>query len=338
MAGFLEVIEEDGGNLRQVASTHGGEYAGPCPWCGGRDRFRAWPESGRWWCRQCGRQGDVIQYLRDMRGMTFKDAVKLVGKDPDQGTMRQGNRKAEPRKSSIPPTPWKERATRFMEGARETLTGAMPFLKARGITRKTAEAAGLGWNPRDVYERREIWGLPGERRKDGRQRQLWLPAGLVIPLIRDRRVLRVRIRRPEGDPRYVVVSGSYMGPMLWTTQIRLAVIVESELDGLLIRQEAGDKMNVVALGSAQTRPDEATVALLREMDILLIALDFDEAGGKEAWRWWRKAYPETVVRWPVPEGKDPGDYFKSGGSIRAWLSAGFDEVIERMERIAIEAE
>ena len=26
--------------LRKVASTQGREYAGPCPWCGGRDRFR----------------------------------------------------------------------------------------------------------------------------------------------------------------------------------------------------------------------------------------------------------------------------------------------------------
>jgi len=97
-------------------------------------------------------------------------------------------------------------------------------------------------------------------------------------------------------------------------------------------------MNVVALGSAQGRPDEATAELLNKMDFLLIALDFDEAGGKEAWRWWRKTYPEKVVRWPVPEGKDPGDYFKSSGSVRAWLSVGFDEVIERMERIAIQQE
>jgi DNA primase len=29
--------------LRKVASTHGGEYAGSCPWCGGDDRFRVWP-------------------------------------------------------------------------------------------------------------------------------------------------------------------------------------------------------------------------------------------------------------------------------------------------------
>lgn len=333
MAGLIDVIKEDGGNLRQVASTHGGEYAGPCPWCGGRDRFRAWPESGRWWCRQCGRQGDVIQYLRDMRGMTFKEAVKLVGKDPDQGTLRR-----EPRKAVFPPDAWSEKAGRFVERARKYLSSAMPFLSARGIKQETTRQACLGWNPADVYEQRPSWGLPEEYLNDGRPRQIWIPKGLVIPTIHDGRVVRLRIRRPKGDPRYVVVPGSFMGPILWTAKTRLAVVVESELDGLLLFQEVAGLMNVIALGSAQARPDGATAQLLEEMDFILIALDFDEAGGKEAWRWWRKAYPETVVRWPVPEGKDPGDYFKSGGSIRAWLSAGFDEVIERMERIAIEAE
>ena len=31
--------------LKKVASTKGGEYAGPCPFCGGRDRFRVWPNA-----------------------------------------------------------------------------------------------------------------------------------------------------------------------------------------------------------------------------------------------------------------------------------------------------
>jgi DNA primase len=39
--------------LRKVATTAGGEWAGPCPFCGGRDRFRAQPFLGVWWCCQC---------------------------------------------------------------------------------------------------------------------------------------------------------------------------------------------------------------------------------------------------------------------------------------------
>ena len=39
--------------LKKQAGTRGGEYAGPCPFCGGRDRFRVQPEKGLWWCRNC---------------------------------------------------------------------------------------------------------------------------------------------------------------------------------------------------------------------------------------------------------------------------------------------
>jgi phage/plasmid primase-like uncharacterized protein len=69
-------------NIKHVASTNGGEYAGPCPWCGGTDRFRVWPnegETGRYWCRQCQRSGDGIQFLRDVHGITYRDACRMLG-------------------------------------------------------------------------------------------------------------------------------------------------------------------------------------------------------------------------------------------------------------------
>jgi len=57
---LLALIGRD--TLRHIASTNGGEWAGPCPFCGGTDRCRVWPnqEGGRFWCRQCEAQGDAI--------------------------------------------------------------------------------------------------------------------------------------------------------------------------------------------------------------------------------------------------------------------------------------
>jgi len=75
-----DAVQSDVGPLRKVATTNGGEWAGPCPWCGGRDRFRVWPEKERYWCRGCGEQGDLIEYLRKRRGMTFRDACEAVGR------------------------------------------------------------------------------------------------------------------------------------------------------------------------------------------------------------------------------------------------------------------
>ena len=63
--------------LKKVASTGGGEYAGPCPFCGGRDRFRVQPEKGRWWCRGCSdgpRWQDAIGYVRRREGLGFAEA------------------------------------------------------------------------------------------------------------------------------------------------------------------------------------------------------------------------------------------------------------------------
>ena len=53
--------------LKKVATTKGGEWQGPCPGCGGSDRFHVWPEKnegeGSYWCRQCEKSGDGIQFL-----------------------------------------------------------------------------------------------------------------------------------------------------------------------------------------------------------------------------------------------------------------------------------
>ena len=43
----------EGLNLKRVASTGGGEFAGPCPFCGGHDRFRVQPANNIWLCRYC---------------------------------------------------------------------------------------------------------------------------------------------------------------------------------------------------------------------------------------------------------------------------------------------
>ena len=72
---LIELTRQDGVNLTKAATSNGGEFAGACPACGGVDRFRVWPEEkgGRFWCRQCGKKGDAIQYLRDFRGMSFAE-------------------------------------------------------------------------------------------------------------------------------------------------------------------------------------------------------------------------------------------------------------------------
>ena len=73
-------------------AVKGGENAmhlnGPCPFCGGEDRFTLRAESTEklgemcekhgfkefFWCRQCQKGGDVIAFLMEACGMTFAEA------------------------------------------------------------------------------------------------------------------------------------------------------------------------------------------------------------------------------------------------------------------------
>ena len=68
--------------LKRMSSTNGGEYASPCPWCGGRDRFRVWPNADpvpRFWCRQCERNGDAITYVMERDGLTYREIADKYG-------------------------------------------------------------------------------------------------------------------------------------------------------------------------------------------------------------------------------------------------------------------
>lgn len=83
--------------LKQTSTCKGAEYHGPCPSCGGTDRFCVWPErgkTGRFWCRQCGRKGDSIQYLRDFRGLSFLEAKQRLGLPITSSPYRQADRAA----------------------------------------------------------------------------------------------------------------------------------------------------------------------------------------------------------------------------------------------------
>jgi phage/plasmid primase-like uncharacterized protein len=56
----------------------GSEYAGPCPVCGGRDRFSVNTNKQIWNCRGCGKGGDIIQLVEHVTGATFVEAIETL--------------------------------------------------------------------------------------------------------------------------------------------------------------------------------------------------------------------------------------------------------------------
>ena len=331
---------------RHVSGTHGGEYHSPCPLCGGRDRFHVWPgqgEAGTWWCRGCDKGGDAIQYLMDFCGKTFREAAVAIGRDLDDlplapVTPRQRKKPAfTPAEHQPPVEPWREKAEAFVSWAYETLLAdpeQLAYLAGRGIEETAVRRYRLGYNPGEngrpaIYRARGAWGLPQEM-KNGRPRPLWIPRGIVIPLILNGAVHRIRIRRdradltPEFNQPYFVVPGSSAATMILGDDARAFVVTEAELDAMACAGAAGDICSAAAVGSSSTKPDAAATAAMKQALCILNALDFDAAGTK-GFRWWKTEFPRTR-RWPVPEGKDPGEAFAKGINLRAWILAGLPPV------------
>lgn len=335
-------------SLKKVSAD---EYAGPCPKCGGNDRFHVWPgqgENGRYWCRQCGIKGDAIQFLREVEGMSFKEACKLVGKEV-AAVSHLGTRPRPPAKKTytpklvtLPPELWQQEVVKFVEWAHNYLMYSgnqtleiTKWLFARGITPMAIEKYNLGWNPETVHLPLAAWGLPEVKKEDGSLKQIWLPQGLVIPNIRDGIVQSIRIRRfVDTPPRYCCVSGSGdltliamsgTEPLGW-------VIVENHLDAMMIEQEAGDIVGAMGMSTCAYKPGETAFAMLKRARYILNVLDYDiekkKNPGGAAGKWWQETFGDKCRRWPVPQGKDPGEAYKAGVNIREWLLAGLPPIFK----------
>jgi len=325
--------------LKKVATTQGGEWQGPCPGCGGDDRFHVWPEKnegeGSYWCRQCEKSGDGIQFLRDFEGISFHEACARLGKDmpqkPDYTTPRQRTPdRYTPQEKDGPNTLWREKAWAFVTWAYEQVFDhpeVIDYLARRGINETIIGRYGLGWNGgkdgKDLFRSRESWGQPKLKNEIRRDKPLWLPRGMVIPAMRGGEVVRVRIRRPDPIPfgsRYYVVPGSGMGTLVVAAESRVFVVTEAELDAYMLAGRMDETIGAVGLGSASTKPDKKTMGILKAAHFILVALDADDAGYK-ATEWWTHEFPDGKI-WPVPRGKDPGEAYEAGVNIKEWIMAG----------------
>lgn len=73
----LAIAAEAGVRLKSVAT---GEHAGPCPVCGGRDRFSINSDANVWNCRGCGRGGDAIDLWQHCHGGGFLAAIEALAR------------------------------------------------------------------------------------------------------------------------------------------------------------------------------------------------------------------------------------------------------------------
>ncbi len=76
------------------------------------------------------------------------------------------------------------------------------------------------------------------------------------------------------------------------------IIVESELDAILIQQEAAHLVCCIALEGVSKKPDAEMHEWLQRASLVLLSLDFDSAG-KKRYSFWMGLYP-NLRPWPAP--------------------------------------
>lgn len=75
---LLSLVEQvTGAEFKFHTKAGGGVYVGPCPFCGGDDRFTVWLKGKslpHWWCRQCGEKGGSLLLYAKKYGCTIREA------------------------------------------------------------------------------------------------------------------------------------------------------------------------------------------------------------------------------------------------------------------------
>jgi hypothetical protein len=198
-------------------------------------------------------------------------------------------------------------------------------VEQRGLLKGTIHQFQIGWHPETIFVPPGSWGVPEEKRQE--RISMRLSKGIVIPTLIDNAIVRIKIRRSAwevGDrlPKYDEIPGSQQALTMFGYEPQKPVlIVESELDAMLVHQEAGDLCACLPLGGVSKKPDLLTHDRLRKASLILIALDCDEAGKHAFARFWKKTYPQCEP-WPICETKSPGDAFHYGVNLRMWVEEG----------------
>jgi DNA primase len=355
---------------RPFSVSGGREYRGPCPICGGNDRFGIFPQqnngNGSFFCgrargggKGCGIGGDAIQYLIDVRKLSYRQACDYLGIEAKRGKQATRYRYhlpeiSRPRQDVFTPEDkqfpadvvdsglWMTKGMEFVEKCHEALlnrSASIAYLLARGISREGIAKYKLGFHVGEErngqkyepsFRSRAAWGLSPQTNDKGKQVKMMLPAGLVIPYIVDGRLHRITIRLIKKDPRnprkkYHYLRGSIRDLFVTNPAARIFATIEAELDCIAVDCAAGDIVSGVGIGSSGVRPDARAAALLAASSCILGAHDYDEAGAKGG-DFWEETYAQ-YIRWPVPVGKDPGELFQAGVDLRQWLLAGIPEFL-----------
>ena len=308
--------------LKKSANYH----IGPCPFCGGRDRFNVKTTDDGidlWICRQCGdgKYHDAVDFLMRRDGKSFAEVVGT------SAPLIQSARKATPTPAAVPDlaTPpadeWQVPAlvaaaecADYLRGGTADAASAMRYLTdRRRLMRTTLDDFMIGFNP--------AWRTVGD---GGR-----LAPGITIPCMVDGQLWYVQVRttataRQAGKvDKYHALTGSKLGALFNADRLigaSAVFVVEGEFDSLTLNQNIPPEVCAVTMGSAGSLPSSTWLRYFAAVRDVLLLLDDDEAGRSALARWQKKLPRARAVR--LPDGsKDVSDFKHGGGNLVSWAAS-----------------
>jgi len=334
---LLAIIRHDT-NLgdKPAAQTEGGEYKGPCPFCGGKNRFSVQPfrkPYPRFYCRQCTPQGgSVIDYIAKRDNLDPENGVDLAeicrraigGNLPQNNSTKQNRHDYIKPAYSSPAEEWQKSAEKIINSCQDRLWNdpqalkALNWLKERGLTEKTIKEFRLGYSPGYT------------------EGGLFVARGITIPGIVKNKIWYIKIRKAvrPGEQKYTMVKGSRPAAIYnadWLIGSDIALFCEGEFDCMIAHQELNDVIPCVTLGGVTSTPDLATWgAYIIPLKKIISCYDNDDAGSDGAKRLAELA-GDRVANIKIPDGKDINDLYLSGSDLFDWLKPGIKEFISEGE-------
>ncbi len=264
--------------------------------------------------------GDAIDYLRHYRGLSFREAKRLVNDETDLLEDAPA-RTPVPAQDDYRSERWQKVTRKGIERYIAAIwsdegRAALDYVRGRGLSDEVIKQFRLGYSTKDNIPR------------------------LLIPCINDGWIYAIyrRDMRPDTNRRWMNADGGtmselYLADLLKTRKGLPVVLVEDAFSALSIWQEAGDLINPIATGSANCGKLVKWLARLSLAPHVLIALDADEPGDKEAAYWLARLQNASRLR---PLLKDANDMLQAGHDLRTWILAALQP--ETVELATVEAE
>lgn len=223
-----------------------GEYAGPCPRCGGEDRFHV--KGDRFFCRQCyPRGGDIIDLVQMLHNLSFREACVYLQNDASFSSERPAVPQAQP--EAYP----KHDSEDFQDSARRTVRAThrlllsekgspgQSYLLERGLSEQTWRDYQVGYGT--TYH-------PLRQQNMDAIFMPWFAADATSILAIQHRFIDASLKK---DERYTLKPGST--PMLFGLQAlqpaQALIVVEGEFNCMALHQLGVQAISVGSQSNAR---------------------------------------------------------------------------------------